>query len=120
MNRKHDRKEVRRRKRARVRKKILGTNERPRLCVFRSLRYTYAQFVSDESGEVLGALSSRDFDPGEKSRSSVESAKLLGMKMAELAKERKIEQIIFDRSGYQYHGRVAAVAEGAREGGLKF
>ena len=113
--------ESREARRLRVRKKVQGTDVKPRLCVFRSLRYTYAQLISDESGSVLATASTRDIEPAEgKSKGSVDSAKLVGVRIAELAKEKSIEQVVFDRNGYLYHGRVAAVAAGAREGGLKF
>lgn len=103
----------------RVRRQVRGTNAKPRLTVFRSLRYTYAQLISDENGATIGSVSSRDLEVGEKSTRCKESAKLVGMKIAELAKEKNIEEAVFDRNGYVYHGRIAAVAEGAREGGLK-
>ena len=104
----------------RVRKDVLGTNARPRLCVYKSIRYTYAQFISDETGVVLGSASTRTIAGDSVSQKTVESAKKLGVKMAEIAKEKKISAVVFDRNGYKYHGRVSAVAEGAREGGLEF
>jgi large subunit ribosomal protein L18 len=109
----------------RVRRSVIGTNSKPRLCVFKSLKYTYAQLISDETGVVLGSASTRTIDvSGENGspigRGSVDSAKLLGKEIAKLAKDKSIESIVFDRNGYVYHGRVAAVAEGAREGGLVF
>ena len=113
-----NRAEARERRRRRVRRKIRGTDARPRLCVTRSLSCTYAQLISDESGEVLGAASSRDLVEKGKSAKTVESAKALGGKIAELAKEKNISTAVFDRNGYLYHGRVAAVADGAREQGL--
>lgn len=103
-----------------VRKKVQGTNERPRLCVYRSLRYTYAQIISDESGQVLACASTRELEDKEISTSSVAGAKALGLKIAEAAKANKIEKVVFDRNGFLYHGRVAAVADGAREAGLEF
>lgn len=112
-----DRVRARQARQKRVRRRVRGTDERPRLCVYRSLRYTYAQLISDESNKVLAAFSTQGFAKG--SKQSVESAKELGMKMAELAKSNNIEQVVFDRNGYIYHGRIAAVADGAREGGLK-
>ena len=111
------------RRKARVRATIQGTQEKPRLCVFRSLRYTYAQLISDDDGKVLASASTKTLEQsgGEsKSLSSKDSAKALGMKLAELAKEKNVSKVVFDRNGYVYHGRVAAVAEGAREGGLEF
>lgn len=114
------RREARCKRKARVRKKITGTNQRPRLCVFRSLRFTTAQLISDEGAVVLAAASTREMEAGDVGTGSVASAKLLGGRIAELAKELKIEAVTFDRNGYLYHGRVAAVAEGAREAGLQF
>ncbi len=103
---------------ARVRRKVKGSDMKPRLCVFRSLRYTYAQLISDDSGRVLGTVTSRALDLERKG--SVETAKQVGLRIAELAMEQNIREVVFDRNGYVYHGRVAAVADGAREGGLKF
>ena len=103
-----------------MRRKVVGTDAQPRLCVFRSLRYTYAQLISDDSGRVLGAFSSRELETEGKSKSSVEIAKEVGKGIARVAKEKNLENVVFDRNGYVYHGRVAAVAEGAREAGLKF
>ena len=97
-----------------VRKKVRGTDEQPRLCIYRSLRYTYAQLISDESGNVLASASTKGLASG----ASKEGAKELGAKIAGIAKEKNIEKVVFDRNGFLYHGRVAAVAEGAREGGL--
>ena len=105
---------------ARVRRQIRGTDQKPRLCVFRSLKYTYAQLISDESNVVLAAASSQTLNGFEKSKGSKDGAKAVGLKIAELAKEKNISAAVFDRNGYVYHGRVAAVAEGAREGGLQF
>ena len=110
----------RKRRQARVRRKVRGTSERPRLCVYRSLRYTYAQLVADDNGTVLGAVSTKSLDTNGASPASKESAKILGQRIAELAKEKSIASVVFDRNGYVYHGRVAAVAEGARESGLEF
>ncbi|MCC6221096.1 MAG: 50S ribosomal protein L18 [Deltaproteobacteria bacterium] len=101
-------------------KKIRGSDARPRLCVFRSLRYTYAQLISDESAKVIVSASTKSMADTVSKRSSVDGAKELGQKIAELAKAKEISRIVFDRNGYVYHGRVAAVAQGAREGGLDF
>lgn len=109
-------KRIRRRKT--VRKKVRGTDSRPRLCVFRSARYTYAQLISDETGTTLLALSTRSVAAEGSSSSCVDSAKELGRRLAQEAKKKKIEGVVFDRNGYLYHGRVAAVADGAREAGL--
>ena len=106
------------RRRKRVRDRVQGTNEKPRLCVFRSNLYTYAQLISDESGQVIAAASTKGAEG--KSLRTVDCAKSLGMKIAELAKGKNIEKVVFDRNGYIYHGRIAAVAQGARDGGLQF
>ena len=99
---------------------LRGSDDRPRLCVFRSHRYTYAQLISDVNGSVVGASSTRDAVTQGKSAQSVDSARELGQRMAEIAKQHNIESVVFDRNGYRYHGRVAAVADGARAGGLVF
>ncbi len=106
------------RRQARVRKTVLGTDERPRICVFRSKKHIYAQVISDEQGKTLAAASTMSSENGKKR--GVEAAKLVGLAVAKLCKEKKITSVIFDRNGFLYHGRVKAVAEGAREGGLKF
>ena len=103
----------------RVRAKISGTPERPRLDVFRSEKHIYAQIIDDVNGNTLCSASSveKGFEgPG----SNKEAAKKVGLTVAERAKEKGIEEVVFDRGGYIYHGRVQALAEGAREGGLKF
>ena len=104
---------------ARVRGKISGTPERPRLCVFRSESNIYAQIIDDVAGNTLCAASSveKDF---EGFGGNVEAAKKIGNKIAERALAKGIETVVFDRGGYVYHGRVQALADGAREGGLKF
>lgn len=103
----------------RVRKNISGTAERPRLNVFRSLNNIYAQIIDDTKGVTLVAASSLDKD-FEGYGGNVEAAKAVGKKVAEKAAAAGIKQVVFDRGGYVYHGRVAALAEGAREGGLEF
>lgn len=117
--------EDRQKRKQRVRKKIQGTVARPRLCVFRSSKFTYAQLIADDEGRVIASCSTAKVEAKSEdgkvcSPGGVLSAKELGKRIAEVAKENKIEQIVFDRNGYLYHGRVAAVADGAREGGLKF
>ena len=103
----------------RVRGKISGTPERPRLNVYRSNANIYAQLIDDVSGATLAAAST--LDKGfEGAAGNCEAAKKVGLALAERAKEKGITTVVFDRSGYVYHGRVAALAEGAREGGLKF
>lgn len=103
----------------RIRKTISGTAERPRLCVFRSNKEIYAQLVDDLSGKTVLAASSRDKGiAGDGSKTEV--AKLVGKAIAEKATKKGVEAVVFDRGGYLYHGRVKQLAEGAREGGLKF
>lgn len=114
---KRTRQEARLRRKIRIRKKIRGTSERPRLVVFRSNRYIYAQLIDDVAGKTLAAYSSLVLG---KKNVTKEVAKEVGKKVAELAKEKNIEKVVFDRNGYLYHGRVKALADGAREGGLKF
>ena len=103
----------------RVRGKISGTAERPRLCVFRSENHIYAQVIDDVAGNTLVAASSveKDF---EGNGGNVEAAKKIGLKVAERCLEKGIDTVVFDRGGYIYHGRVQALADAAREGGLKF
>ena len=103
----------------RVRGKISGTAERPRLCVFRSENHIYAQIIDDVAGNTLVSASS--VEKGfEGKGGNVEAAKKIGATVAERALQKGIEEVVFDRGGYIYHGRVKALAEGAREGGLKF
>ena len=103
----------------RVRAHISGTAERPRLDVFRSAKHIYAQVIDDVSGKTLAAAGSNEKDFGIYG-GNIEAAKKVGTVLAERAKAKGITQVIFDRGGYVYHGRVAAVADGAREGGLEF
>lgn len=104
---------------ARVRAKISGTSERPRLDVFRSNCHIYAQIIDDEKGVTLVAAGSNEKDFGI-SGGNCEGARKVGKLIAERAKKKKISEVVFDRGGYIYHGRVKELAEGAREGGLKF
>ena len=103
---------------ARVRGKISGTAERPRLSVFRSENHIYAQIIDDVAGKTL--VSASTVEKGFEGNGSVEAAKKIGATVAERALAKGIENVVFDRGGYIFHGRVAALAEGAREGGLKF
>jgi large subunit ribosomal protein L18 len=112
------RRESRKIRQARVRKKIKGSAERPRICVYRSLKATYAQAISDTTGKVIVAASTAKL--AVKSKKSVEAATELGKTIAKMLLEQNVKTAVFDRNGYQYHGRVKAVAEGAREGGLEF
>lgn len=102
-----------------IRKKVEGTSERPRMSVFRSNKEIYVQFIDDESGQTLASTSSTDKGMS-KDVSKVELATEVGKKSAEVAIAAGIASVVFDRNGYLYHGRVKALAEGAREGGLKF
>lgn len=104
-------------RKARIRAKISGTDQKPRLVVFRSLNNHYLQLIDDVKGVTLIGIS--DYSDTLKGTKS-EKAKQLGQKLAELAKEKKITTCVFDRNGFRYHGRVKAIADGAREGGLKF
>ncbi|MEW6507456.1 MAG: 50S ribosomal protein L18 [Bacteroidota bacterium] len=111
------------RKKARVRSKVSGTAQRPRLSVFRSLNHIYAQLVDDSNGVTLVSASTKVKDIAEElknTKTKVSKSKIVGMVLAKRAVEKGINTIVFDRSGYTYHGRVKAVAEGARLGGLKF
>ena len=105
----------------RVRSKVRGTSQRPRLSVFRSLKHIYAQIIDDQKGVTLVAASEKDLSPASlKGKTKTEKAKLVGLALAKKALKKKITQVAFDRGPYRYHGRVKALAEGAREGGLKF
>ncbi len=114
--------EVRKKKHLRVRKKISGTPERPRLCVFRSNTNIYAQVIDDTNSKTLASASTLDKDIKEKVGfgGNVESAAEVGKLVAQRALDQGIKNIVFDRSGYLYHGRVAALAAAAREAGLSF
>ena len=112
----------RQRRHRRVRKRVSGTAERPRLCVFRSLRYIYAQIIDDDAGRTLAKADSREPDLAADgaSRGSTPAANAVGRALAERAKQVGLARVVFDRGGYLYHGRVRALAEGAREAGLEF
>ena len=102
----------------RLRKKLAGTPARPRLAVYRSLKHISAQIIDDSTGTTLASASS--LEKGLDSRGNVDGAKAVGSKLAQRAKEKGINAVVFDRGGFRYHGRVASLAEGAREGGLEF
>jgi large subunit ribosomal protein L18 len=106
----------------RLRRRIRGSAERPRLAVFRSLNHIYAQIIDDETGRTLVAADSRgpEFRGRAKSGGNIEAAKVVGELLAQKAKAAGVEQVVFDRGGYQYHGRVKALADAARTGGLHF
>jgi|SRR5690349_3286487 len=106
--------------RYRIRNKISGTNEKPRLSVFRSNSEIYAQLIDDVSGKTIVSASSQDKDLKAQNVTKLEKSKLVGAAIARKATELGLNNVVFDRSGYLYHGRVKALAEGAREGGLQF
>lgn len=111
----------RERRKLRVRKKVQGSAEHPRLNVFRSAKHIYVQVIDDISGKTLASASTVAKDlRGSLSGKKAERAKAIGLAIAEACKAKEIERVVFDRNGYKYHGRVRAVAEGAREGGLQF
>jgi large subunit ribosomal protein L18 len=111
--------EIRERIHTRIRKKLKGTSERPRLAIFRSVAHIYAQVIDDSKGATLAAASSTEKDAG-KTGGNVAAAKEIGRRVARRAKEKGIDKVVFDRGGYLYHGRVKALADAAREAGLEF
>lgn len=117
-----NRAQARKRRHVRVRRKVVGTSERPRLNVYRSLEHIYAQVIDDSTGQTLVSASTVDGELRETLASlpKQEQAKAVGLKVAERAKAKGIEQVVFDRGGYVYHGRVKALADGSREAGLVF
>ena len=116
---KADKNKTRQKRHLRVRNRVAGTAQRPRLNVFRSLKHIYAQVIDDEKGITLAAASSveKDFNG---TGGNIAAAKAVGTAIAKKALEKGISEVVFDRGGYIYHGRVAALAQAAREGGLKF
>ena len=114
------RKESTRRRHSRVRRRVKGTSDRPRLAIFRSNQHIYAQVIDDTEHKTLAAASTLDKDAGVKVGSNSEAAAAVGRLIAERAKSANISQVVFDRGGNLYHGRVAALADAAREGGLEF
>jgi len=109
--------EARLRRHRRVRLRVLGTSERPRLAVFRSNRHIYAQIIDDMNGRTVASAGSLGLDGDD---DKTEEAKRVGAELARRAKQAGIAAVVFDRGGYQYHGRIQALAEAAREGGLEF
>jgi len=114
--------ESRKRRQARVRRKVTGTADRPRLCVFRSSKHIYAQIIDDSQGVTVASASTRDKSAveGLAYTGNVEAAKAVGEKIAQNAQEKGIKNVVFDRNGFVYHGRVKTVADAAREAGLDF
>jgi large subunit ribosomal protein L18 len=120
MIRQVSRNKLRQRIHVRIRKRLRGASERPRLNIFRSLKHIYAQIIDDRSGRTLCSASSAEKGCGIPSGGNVAGAKEVGKRIAQRAKEAGISKVVFDRGGYLYHGRVKALAEAAREGGLEF
>ena len=120
MIKKESRNEMRVVRHKRIRKSVIGTNEVPRLCVYRSNNNISAQIIDDEKGITLVSASSMDKDLKIENGGNIEAAKLVGKSIAEKAREAKIKTVVFDRGGYLYHGRVKALADAARENGLEF
>src|SRR5678816_2901630 len=118
MIRRTEKKQIRSRIHTRIRRKLQGTEERPRLAVFRSVAHIYAQVIDDTKGQTLVAASSVE-KAGKSGGGNVAAAKAIGKSIAERAKEKGIKTVVFDRGGYQYHGRVKALADAAREAGLE-
>ncbi|MBX3025339.1 50S ribosomal protein L18 [bacterium] len=108
---------ARQRRQTRVRRRVRGSEARPRLCVFRSNKHTYAQVISDETGRTLVAASTLEVEAGSGNKAA---ARKVGERIAELCKAQRIDQVVFDRNGFLFHGRVKEVAEGARAAGLQF
>ena len=103
-----------------IRKRVVGTPDRPRLAVYRSLKHVYAQVIDDYAGHTLASASSRDASLGVSSTGNIEAAKAVGAKIAELAKARGVDKVVFDRRGARFHGRGQAGADAARNAGLEF
>ena len=110
----------RKRRHLRVRKKVRGTAARPRLAVFRSTKHIYAQVIDDVAGRTIASASTMESDARVGGTGTVDAAKSVGERVAARAKDAGVDTVVFDRGGFKYHGRVAAVADGARSGGLEF
>jgi len=119
MDKKH---ELRQRRHYRLRRRVTGTVERPRLAVFRSLKHIYAQIIDDSQGVTLAAASTMDSDvkSGIKTGGDIEAAKAVGKIIAERGRSNGVSKVVFDRGGFAYHGRIASLADAAREAGLEF
>ena len=118
----HQKTQARLKRKKRIRKKLIGSAVRPRLCVFRSAKHIYAQVIDDSVGQTLVAASSTEKAVREKSESKnkLAGANAVGLLIGQRAMEKGVKQVVFDRNGFLYHGRIKAVSEGAREAGLKF
>lgn len=122
MNASSERRQARLKKQNRVRRKVRGTEEKPRLCVYRSAKHMYAQIIEDTTGKTLLSVStvSKDLSGDVKNTGNVDAAKAVGAAIARKALDKNIKQVVFDRNGFLYHGRVKALADAAREAGLSF
>jgi large subunit ribosomal protein L18 len=122
MARGDSKKQIRMRIHDRIRRKVEGTSERPRLAVFRSVKHIYAQVIDDTKGHTVAAAASTEkaTTSGKSTGGNLDGAKVIGKLVAERAKDKGIKTVVFDRGGYHYHGRVKALAEAAREAGLEF
>lgn len=122
MNVASNRRQARQKRQVRVRRKVRGCTERPRLTIFRSARHIYAQIIEDASGRTLVAASTmnKGVTDGETYTGNIEAAKAVGTSIARLALEKNITKVVFDRNGFLYHGRIKALADAAREAGLSF
>ena len=122
MNASAERRQARLKRQTRVRQKVRGTVERPRLCVFRSAKHMYAQIIEDTTGKTLLSVSTvcKDVAGEVKYSGNIEAAKAVGTALAKKALDKNIKQVVFDRNGFLYHGRVKALADAAREAGLSF
>ena len=120
MEKKIQRKDNKYKRKIRSRLKVRENFSRPRLCVFRSDRYIYGQIIDNTTGKTILGISSKDIETKKEDKGKTDISFRTGEALAKKALEKKIDQIVFDRSGYRYHGRVKALAEGARKGGLKF
>jgi large subunit ribosomal protein L18 len=116
------RKQARLKRKKRIRKKVFGSQEQPRLCVFRSTRHIYAQIIDDSAGHTLATASSMEKDSKQhlEKGNKIAIAKHIGKTVAKRSMEKGVKKVVFDRNGFLYHGRVKAVSDGAREAGLKF
>ena len=120
MNRQKLKDKRRSRRRVGIRKRVIGTPSRPRLCVYRSLNHIYVQVIDDLEGKTLVSASTRDKDTRLDSTGNIEAASAVGMKIAERARAAGVTKVVFDRSGFRYHGRIEALANAARKAGLEF
>ncbi|MBL0920965.1 MAG: 50S ribosomal protein L18 [Phycisphaerales bacterium] len=120
MNKNQHKSNKRSRRRAQIRRSVVGGPERPRLAVYKSLNHIYAQVIDDLAGKTLLAASTRDKDLGADKTGNVAAAAAVGKRLADKAKAAGVSKVVFDRSGFRYHGRIKALADAARKGGLDF